>query len=85
MISNTSLLEAVSGIFCFHMAFKYFQDSSRKKSLSLSNVAGVFYILISGLVVAVIFGAVSFIVLKVRLIPVVRHILMYLHVRSEIQ
>ena len=37
-------------------------------------MAGVFYILISGLVMAVIFGALSFIVLKVRLIPVVSKI-----------
>ncbi|VDI60713.1 Hypothetical predicted protein [Mytilus galloprovincialis] len=46
------------------------KDTSRKNSLSLSNVAGVFYILICGLVVAVIYGALSFIILKVRLIPI---------------
>jgi hypothetical protein len=34
-------------------------QESKKRSLSLSNVAGVFYILISGLVLAIVLGLVE--------------------------
>ncbi|KAK3099876.1 hypothetical protein FSP39_011081, partial [Pinctada imbricata] len=45
------------------------KESSGKPSLSLSNVAGVFYILIGGLVIAVVFGAFQFIVKQLHLEP----------------
>ncbi|XP_046373503.1 glutamate receptor-like [Haliotis rufescens] len=42
---------------------------SKKRSLSLSNVAGIFYILISGLVVSIVTGIIEIFCLKKRPIP----------------
>nr|XP_022326097.1 glutamate receptor 2-like [Crassostrea virginica] len=45
------------------------QETSGKRSLSLSNVAGVFYILIGGLVLAVLFGACEVSFKRLQLVP----------------
>ncbi|XP_061164306.1 glutamate receptor 2-like [Saccostrea echinata] len=45
------------------------QETSGKRSLSLSNVAGVFYILIGGLVLAVLFGAFEVTLKRLQLVP----------------
>ena len=53
-------------------------QESKKRSLSLSNVAGVFYILITGLVLAIVLGLVEIYLNKrhadtqVRLSPLYR-------------
>ena len=43
-----------------------FNQESKKKSLSLSNVAGAYFILISGLVVSIIVGVIEFIYSKAK-------------------
>ena len=43
-----------------------FNQESKKKSLSLSNVAGAYFILISGLVVSIIVGVIEFIYTKAK-------------------
>ncbi|XP_056009393.1 glutamate receptor 2-like [Ostrea edulis] len=45
------------------------QETSGKRSLPLSNVAGVFYILIGGLVLAVLFGAFEVTLKRLQLVP----------------
>ena len=45
-----------------------FQESSGKRELSLSNVAGIFYILIAGLVVAIVLASSEFICRKTKLL-----------------
>lgn len=39
-------------------------QESKKRSLSLSNVAGVFYILVSGLVIAIVLGLIEVYIYK---------------------
>eukprot|EP00105_Crassostrea_gigas_P020120 XP_011438820.1 PREDICTED: glutamate receptor 2 [Crassostrea gigas] len=60
------------------------QETSGKRSLSLSNVAGVFYILIGGLVLAVLFGAFEVTLKRLQLVP--KHIYtMKDHESSEVK
>ncbi|XP_033743043.1 glutamate receptor 2-like [Pecten maximus] len=77
---NLAVLTIKENGFLHKLQQKWWQDksqcaqdsgkgSSGKKSLSLSNVAGVFYILIGGLVSAVILGAIEFGMKRLRLVP----------------
>lgn len=56
-----------------------FKETSGKRSLSLSNVAGVFYILIGGLVLAVLFGACEVSFKRLQLVPKVKLSDIYTH------
>ncbi|XP_052245576.1 glutamate receptor 2-like [Dreissena polymorpha] len=48
------------------------KDSSGKRELSLSNVAGVFYILVGGLAIAVVIASLEFLCSKTRLLETVK-------------
>ncbi|KAH3717773.1 hypothetical protein DPMN_060569 [Dreissena polymorpha] len=48
------------------------KDSSGKRELSLSNVAGVFYILVGGLAIAVVIASLEFLCSKTRFLETVK-------------